>query len=98
MEKQMKSERDVKAAVKVLCKVYGASFTMSVPTGYGRAGVSDFLICHKGRFIAVETKFRHGKPSAHQVQYLKEIVDAGGVALVINEDNLEELERVLAGD
>ena len=88
-------ERDVKKRVKDLCKKYGAFPTMVVPTGYGRRGVSDFLICHKGRFIAVETKVGDARPTTLQVSYGREVELSGGIFLVINETNLDDLEKVL---
>ncbi len=89
-------EAQVKDRVKALCNKYGAYFFMVVPTGYGRRGVPDFLICHKGRFIAVETK-RDGivTPSPHQQRELDAVAAAGGVSLVINAENLDVLEEEL---
>jgi hypothetical protein len=91
-------EAEVKKRVKELCKQFGAYWFMVVPTGYGRRGVPDFLVCHRGRFIAVETK-RAGitEPSPHQAKELAAVAAAGGVSMVINAENLnllrEELER-----
>ena len=91
----MNSEADVKAQVKLLCKKHGAYYVMPVAGTFGKAGVPDFLICHKGRFIGVETKFGKNKPTKLQLVELKEIREASGVALVINETNLVDLEAQL---
>lgn len=89
-------EAEVKERIKRLCRKYGAYFYMLVPTGYGKRGVPDFLICHNGRFIAVEAKRGSiTKPSPHQQQELDAIAKAGGVAMIVNAENLDDLEREL---
>lgn len=91
----MKNEAHVKEAVKALCRKHGAYFYMPVPTGYGRMGVPDFLICHRGRFIAVETKFGGRKPTALQEKEIDAIVAAKGDAIVVNQWELEGLDDLL---
>ncbi len=41
--------------------------------------------------VSIETKAGNNKPTALQERELKQIRDAGGVAFVINETNLDEL-------
>lgn len=88
-------EAKVKAKIKELFKKYGAVYAMPVGTGYGASGVSDFLVCCRGVFIAVEAKAGTNKPTELQLAFLREIDAAGGVALVINEKNLNVLEHTL---
>ena len=93
----MTPEKKVKDKVKALCKQYGAYYAMPMGTGYGNAGVPDFLICSNGGFISVETKAdATKKPTALQEKNLASIRAAGGTALVIHKDNLEVLESYLA--
>ena len=89
-------ESAVKDAVKRLCKAHGAYWYMVVPSGFGRRGVPDFLVCHKGRFLGLETK-KAGvtKPSPFQQNELVAIDAAGGATMVINARNLGELEEWL---
>lgn len=87
----MTPEGKVKAKVKKVLKELGAYYSMPIGGGFGNAGVPDFLICYKGRFIAIETKAKGGKPTALQVKNLNEIAQAGGWALVINEDSVGNL-------
>lgn len=89
------NEKDVKENVKRMCKQAGAYYAMPHGAGYGRAGVPDFLICHHGKFLGVETKFGSNKPSANQNRELLDIETANGRALVINENNLEKLAVIL---
>lgn len=61
---------------------------------YGTAGIPDIIICHKGRFIALECKGKGKKPTVLQQITLKKINRAGGTAAVIY--NLEEVKELLA--
>lgn len=49
--------------------------------GFGKSGVPDIVFCWRGRFGGIEVK-REGKtPTVIQERRMKEIVDAGGIAL-----------------
>ena len=91
----MTPEGKVKAKIKSILKDYGVWYTMPVATGYGRAGVPDFLLCFRGRFIAVEAKAGGNAPTVLQQGVLAAIAANGGLALVITDANLHELEDVL---
>jgi hypothetical protein len=85
----------VKKAIKKLLVSAKAYYAMPMGSGYGSTGVPDFLVCCNGRFIGIEAKAGKGKPTALQLSNLRQIVDAGGVALVVNESNINELEEIL---
>ena len=89
-------EGRVKAQIKKLLNEHNAYYAMPIGTGYGNSGVPDFLICSGGRFIAVEAKAGDNKPTALQESHLQKIRAKGGIALVINENNLVDLKEVLA--
>lgn len=42
-------------------------------------GVSDFILCVKGIFVGVELKADDGKPSPHQLLFIKQLVRTGGL-------------------
>jgi hypothetical protein len=88
-------EGKVKAKVKVILKEVGAYYTMPVTGGFGTSGAPDFLVCLKGNFVGIECKAGKGKPTALQEKNLHDIAQAGGQALVINEDNVFDLRREL---
>ena len=88
-------EVKVKKQIRKLLDEAGAYYAMPIGTGYGNSGVPDFLICHRGRFIAVEAKAGNNKPTALQEAHMARIRNNGGTALVINEDNLQELKELL---
>lgn len=91
----MTPEAKVKAKVVAAVKKAGAYYCMPVTGGFGNSGVPDILICHKGRFIAVECKAGKGKVTALQQHNIDSINRAGGVALVVNESNIDEIKLLL---
>jgi hypothetical protein len=88
-------EAIVKQRIKDLLSAHGAYRVMPVSNGMGAHGIPDFLVCHCGRFIGVEAKAGKGQPTELQLSNLRQIEAAGGVALIINETNLDELNGVL---
>jgi len=91
----MTPERKVKDKVKKILKKLDCYYTMPVASGYGNSGVPDFLICCKGRFVAIECKAGSNKPTELQLLHLKNIADCGGVSMVVNEENVLQLELQL---
>ena len=85
-------EAKVKDKIKKILKEHGVYYAMPMGTGYGNSGVPDFLCCAGGYFLAIEAKAGKGIPTALQEKNLRDIKVAGGIALVINENNLGELE------
>lgn len=88
-------EGAVKRAIKKRLDAAGAFYFMPVSNGMGRMGVPDFVCCLQGRFIGIEAKAGKGKPTALQIKALMQIDAVGGLALVINETNLDYLEECL---
>jgi pantoate kinase len=88
-------EAKVKATIKATLKAYDIYYAMPIGTGYGSSGVPDFLCCVRGRFLAIEAKAGKGKTTALQDKNIKQIIASGGLAIVVNEDNMEELETLL---
>lgn len=66
---------------------------MPVQNGLG-ASTLDYLLCVRGRFVAIETKKPGGKMTPRQEAVTKEIVNAGGVVYVIT--NEEEMDKLIA--
>lgn len=93
----MTPESKVKANIKKILKAHDAYYSMPIGTGFGSMGVPDFLVCHKGRFIGIEAKTVGNKPTRLQESNMEHIRSCGGIALVVNELNLQELEELLNG-
>ena len=88
-------EKKVKDQIKRQIKDAGGYYTMPVMTGMAQNGTPDILACHAGYFAGIEAKAGRGKPTKLQLVRLREILDAGGTALVINEQNMGLLEEWL---
>lgn len=93
-----KREAHIKKAVKEILAKHSAYIVMYVPTGFGNAGVPDFIASVYGRFIGIETKLNAKKnpPTALQMKNLCEIQQAGGLAVVVDETNIDSLDEVLS--
>ena len=91
----MTPERRVKNHVRKVLAAAGAYYVMPVTGGYGNSGAPDFLVCLKGMFVGIECKAGRNKPTPLQEKNLRQIVEAGGVCLVINEDNMNDLDDLL---
>lgn len=90
----MTPEAKVKARIKRILAEAGAYYAMPVGTGFGNSGTPDFLVCYLGDFIAIEAKANGNKPTALQEKHLNDIRLAGGIALVIDETNINDLEEM----
>ena len=88
-------EAKVKAKIKTILKKHNAYYAMPIGSGYGNAGVPDFLVCFCSFFIAIEAKAGKGTTTALQEKNLKQIRDCDGMGWVINEANLEWMDNAL---
>jgi pantoate kinase len=88
-------EVKVKKQIRKILDDMGVYYAMPIGSGYGNSGVPDFLVCADGRFVGIEAKAGKGKTTALQDRELYRIQQAGGIALVINEDNLHQLKELL---
>lgn len=88
-------EAKVKAIVTKQLKDMGAYYFYPVTGGYGSSGVPDIVGCFDGMFFGLECKAGKNKPTALQQRNLDQIVDAGGFAAVINEENMRSVEEML---
>ena len=88
-------EAKVKAKIKAILKEHNTYFAMPIGTGLGNSGVPDFLVCHNGKFLGIEAKAGKGKTTALQEKNLRDIDRAGGLTLVITEENIDVLEMML---
>jgi Holliday junction resolvase len=90
-------EKKVKRKALDKLKAMGAYHAMPVASGYGNSGVPDILCCYKGRFVGIECKANGGKPTALQLHNLNQIEIAGGLALIIDENNVHNLGLLMDG-
>jgi Holliday junction resolvase len=76
-------------------KTLGAYYFYPVTGGYGSSGVPDIVGCYEGLFFGIECKAGKNKPTKLQDLNLRQIDTAGGIALVVNEDNVADVATLL---
>ena len=91
----MTPEAKVKKKVVEQLKQLRAYYFYPVTGGYGRSGVPDIIGCYEGLFFGIECKTGNNKPTPLQEKNLKEIRAAGGLDMVVNEDNMHEVANEL---
>ena len=91
-------EAKVKKKVKDYLTARGIYFTMPFTAGFGANGVPDILVCHEGKFIAIECKANGNKPTALQGEHMKRIQRGGGTAVVVDERNVDTMLEGLFDD
>jgi len=84
-------EVKVKKKVVAILKEHRAYYFYPVTGGYGGSGVPDIIGCYHGKFFGIECKAGKNKPTALQQKNLDSIFTAGGTALVVNEDNIDDV-------
>lgn len=92
-------EKKVKRKIVTLLKEYNTYYFFPATGGYGKSGVPDIVACVNGFFIGIEAKadMKKNKPTALQQANLRAIKEAGGISIVIDANNLNDLVGVLDG-
>jgi Holliday junction resolvase len=93
-------EKKVKDKVVKQLKELGAYYFYPVASGYTSSGVPDIVGCYRGTFFGIECKAGKNKPTALQEKNLDDIRKAGGIAMVVNEDNIADVANklIMAGE
>lgn len=91
----MTPEAKVKKKVKAILDEMDVYYFMPFSGGYGTSGVPDIVGCYKGKFIGIECKAGAGRATALQVKNLNHIGRCGGVALIVNEENVANLKELI---
>ena len=90
----MAAEKNFENALKRYLKSIGAWYIKYwAGGGYTRAGVPDLLTCIHGRFIGIEVKGPAGRPSELQLHTIKEIREAGGMALILYPSGFDQFKK-----
>jgi hypothetical protein len=88
-------EVKVKKKVVAVLKELRAYYFYPVTGGYGGSGVPDIVGCYHGKFFGIECKAGKGKPTPLQQKNLDNIKAMGGIALVVNENNIDDVRYAL---
>ena len=91
----MTPEAKVKQRIKDILKELECYSFSPIGGAYSSRGVPDIVGCLNGVFFGIEAKAGKGKTTALQDRELQRIKDAGGIALVVNEENLDSLKNTL---
>jgi Holliday junction resolvase len=91
----MTPEAKVKKKVIAILKEACVYYFYPVMSGYGSSGIPDIIVCCNGKFLAIECKAGDNKPTALQERNMQQIRDNGGVAIVVNEENLHDVQGTL---
>lgn len=91
----MTPEAKVKKKVRLILMDLGAYQLTPIGTGFGSMGAPDIIACVGGKFIGIECKAGKNKPTMLQQDNLKRIKDSGGMAVVINEENVDQLKEMI---
>jgi hypothetical protein len=92
----MTPEGKVKKVVrKYLDELDYCYYFMPATGGYGKSGVPDIVGCYNGIFFGIELKAGNNKPTPLQKKNLLQINMAHGIALVINEKNMDYVITIL---
>jgi Holliday junction resolvase len=93
----MTPEAKVKKQVKRILDIVGCYYFFPQTGGYGSSGVPDIVVCHKGKFIGIECKAGDNKLTELQKHNIDLINNNKGLAIVVNESNIEELITLMKG-
>ena len=96
MTPEGKVKEQVKRILKSFNDYYGHIwYYMPVTSGFGKKGIPDFIASIGGFFVAIETKAAGQRPTALQSKTLAQITHDGGISLVLDETNIDNLEHVI---
>ena len=88
-------EKKVKDKVTKTLREEGVYYFLPATHGFGRSGVPDIVCCVSGMFLGIECKAGKNKPTLLQVRELEAIRTAGGMAVVVNEENWDMVRPLL---
>ncbi len=93
-------EGSLKVKVRQIFKDHRVHFLHIPGSVFGKGGAPDYIVCVNGMYLEVEVKARdgrgkQGKQTELQKAEQEKCFRAGGVYVVVNEDRLEALSRLI---
>lgn len=70
-------KKDIRAYLDTI----GAWYCLPATYGYGKSGTPDIIACVNGNFVGIEVKREGAKPTKLQERRIKQIQEAGGIAI-----------------
>lgn len=81
----MTPEGKIKSLINSVLAKHKCWYFMPVPTGFQAKNI-DYIVCCKGRFVAIEAKAPGEKPTMRQDYILDLIREAGGKSFVVSSE------------
>jgi Holliday junction resolvase len=78
-----------------MLKARGVYYFFPVAGAYTSIGVPDIIACIRGKFVAIECKAGNNRPTELQHKNIEAIRNNDGHAWVVNENDLETVEKNL---
>jgi hypothetical protein len=92
-------EGKVKAKVRDIFRAFDLAYCHVPGSAYGTGGVGDYICCVNGIYLEVEVKSLESKGKGKQTELqkirCKEVLEAKGYYVVVNEDRLDALEQLI---
>lgn len=88
-------EKKVKDKIVKILKDAGVYYFYASTHGFGRSGIPDLICCVNGKFLGIEVKAGDNKTTALQDRELAAIQAQGGIAVVINEKNIDAVPTII---
>lgn len=91
----MAGEKNFENKIKKFLKDEGCWYVKYFANRNTRSGVPDLLACVNGYFVAIEVKAENGKPSDLQLWNVKQIREAGGIAIILYPDQFDKFKELV---
>ena len=91
----MGPEKKFEKQVRDYLESRGAWVLKTISEGRQEAGVPDLLVCYNGQFVALELKSETGAVRPLQEYKIKQINDAGGLAMIVRPSDWENVKAIL---
>lgn len=70
-------------------------FVKFFANAYTKSGIPDILACVNGTFVGIEVKAPNGKPSELQKYNVRQIMESGGIAIIIRPDQYSKFVQMI---
>lgn len=91
----MAEEKNLENRIKRFLKEQGCWYVKFMGNSFTKAGTPDILACVNGYFLAIEVKSSRGRASELQEYEIKQIRQAGGLALIIKPSTFDVLKEIV---
>lgn len=89
------NEKGVKRLIGQALTEHGWKHWPITQTAYGVSGLSDRIAIKRGVFLAVEAKFKYGRPTEAQKYFLRTVREQDCLAVVVSEKTIDVFRNFL---